>query len=315
MERHHRINSLTIALIVICFLPSGSFSQYQLQINQQTPYPEAVSVYAQVLNRKTTVFVGGLRKEDFSIFQGGVKQNITEFIEEDSPVSVVLLLDVSGSMQSDINLIKAVVTESLRLLKREDEVSLVTFADKPEVVLKFTKDKKLVNEKMGELSKKRIHGSTNVCEGLFSAAMLMNDASNSPGRRIIIVVTDNQTNSYSEPHSQEDVINALTAAGVIVHGVITPRSGLQSGETPVFNFRSGVGPYVQKTGGVLLDLVTIRVGSKLIALMQNLHKRYLLRFRPSDLKGNKRKDTIKLKISPEAEKREGKMDVLIRPSV
>jgi len=314
MERQNRINLLMQALIIISFLPSGSFSQYQRQINfRQNPYPEAVSVYAQVLNRKTTLFAGGLRKEDFTIFQGGVRQDIGEFIEEDSPVSVVLLLDISGSMQSDINLIKAVVTESLRPLKRDDEVSLVTFADKPEVVVEFTKDKNLVNEKVGELSRKRIHGTTNEREGLFFAATHLNNASNSSGRRIILVITDNISNNSSQPHSHKDVINALTVGDVIVHGLITSKG--ESALMPVLNFRSGFGPYIQETGGVLLDLGSSRARSKLNALMQNLHRRYVLRFKPSDLKGNKRNGEIKLKISPEVEKREGKMEVLIRPSL
>lgn len=316
MERRNRIKTLILVLIIIGLLSEGSFSQYQLQINErQNPSPESVSVYAQVLSRKTNLFVGGLRKEDLSIFQGGVRKETTEFIEEDSPVSVVFLLDVSGSMQYDINLIKAVVTESLRALRREDEVSLVTFSEKPAVVLEFTKDKSLVNQKIGELSRKNIHGATNEREGLFSAAMHLNNASNSSGRRIILVITDNYSNNPFQPHSQKDVINTLTVAGVKVHGLITPRDGLQSGAMPVFNFRSGVGPYVQETGGVLLDLGNERLSSKLNALMRNLHKRYVLRFIPTDLKGNKRNGEIKLKISPEVEKREDKLEVLIRPSL
>jgi VWFA-related protein len=218
----------------------------------------------QVLNRKTTLFVGGLKKEDVSIFQGGTRQVISEFIEEDSPVSVVLLLDISGSMQDGINLIKAVVTESLRPLKRDDEVSLITFADKPEVIVEFTKDKRLVDEKVGELTKKKIHGATNELEGLFVAATHLNNASNSSGRRIIVVITDNMSNNSSQPHSQKDVIKTLTVGGVIVHGLITPSGGLQSGPMPVLNFRSGFGPYIQETGGVLLDLGSKRIVSRLM---------------------------------------------------
>jgi hypothetical protein len=53
--------------------------------------------------------------------------------------------------------------------------------------------------------------------------------------------------------------------------------------------------------------------------MQNLHKRYVIKFKSSDPTGNKKNREIKLKISAEAEEREGKMevlmDLLIEPSL
>lgn len=311
MIHRNTMISLLTGFFLIGFLPvtrlceNPTRSDYQLKSD-----PEAVLVYAQVLSKRTDRFVEGLRREDFLIYDGGVKQVITDFRQEDLPVSIVLLLDVSGSMRYAVKLIKNVVTESLRPLKPEDEVSLIAFSETPRVVLPFTKDESLIKEKIEELD--RTHGPTYEREALYFAATHLRTASKPAGCRIIIMITDNVSDNHIQPHSNKDVVKELLRSGVIVHGLIVPPNGPQRIDPRGFVTKGSINTYVEETGGLLLDLRDTEARFYIAKLIDNLHKRYTFRYEPSHLKRNRSHAEIKLKISPEVEKREGKLQVSVK---
>src|SRR5258708_10894931 len=64
---------------------------------------ELVVLDAQVTRKSTRAVVSGLTKNDFAIYEDGVKQQITYFSQDNVPLSLLLLLDVSGSVQPIID--------------------------------------------------------------------------------------------------------------------------------------------------------------------------------------------------------------------
>lgn len=105
----------------------------------------AISLAVTVQNRKGK-FINDLRKEDFSIYENDKKQDITYFSQNfGSNVSLTVLLDVSGSMaiQEKLAESKKVLHYLIkRLLKPQDEVSLLIFADgEVEIAVNFTQNK------------------------------------------------------------------------------------------------------------------------------------------------------------------------------
>lgn len=85
-------------------------------------------------------FYKGLTREHFQVFEDGVQQEIINFTQEAVPVSVVLLIDASGSTrysQSSIRLAAVRFTESLGL---EDRIAIVTFNDAPRLILEWSND-------------------------------------------------------------------------------------------------------------------------------------------------------------------------------
>ena len=105
----------------------------------------AISLAVTVQSRKGK-FINDLTKEDFAIYENDKKQDITYFNQNfGANVSLTVLLDVSGSMA-----IQEKLTESkemldyliTRLLKPQDEVSLLIFADgEVEIAVNFTENK------------------------------------------------------------------------------------------------------------------------------------------------------------------------------
>src|SRR4051812_44623306 len=65
--------------------------------------------------------VTSLQKNDFKIFEDGVQQPITHFVKDDAPVSVGVLLDISGSMKTKMERASQAATEFFKYANPEDE--------------------------------------------------------------------------------------------------------------------------------------------------------------------------------------------------
>ena len=77
---------------------------------------EAVLVPVIVTDRGS--FVQGLHKRDFEVFEDGVPQQVLALASEESPLDLVLAIDISGSMESALGDVKAAVKQLLSCSKR-----------------------------------------------------------------------------------------------------------------------------------------------------------------------------------------------------
>src|ERR1700734_2862625 len=77
--------------------------------------------------------VRGLTRQHFRLFEGKAEQSIAYFSEEETPLSLAVIFDVSGSMQGKIARMRTAVWAILSGANAHDEFSLITFADKPQL--------------------------------------------------------------------------------------------------------------------------------------------------------------------------------------
>jgi len=82
--------------------------------------------------------VTGLDSANFQLFEGRQRQEIRYFSTEDAPLSLGILLDVSGSMKNKIERAREAVVEFLGAANQQDEFFMITFADRPQLLLDFT---------------------------------------------------------------------------------------------------------------------------------------------------------------------------------
>jgi len=85
--------------------------------------------------------VPGLKQDDFSIYEDGVLQRISFFSPERAPFNLVLLIDLSGSMKDEIELIKETALHFLEVISAQDSVAVITFTTDVTVVSHLTKDR------------------------------------------------------------------------------------------------------------------------------------------------------------------------------
>ena len=69
--------------------------------------------------------ISGLKKENFSIFQDGIKQEIAYFADEEAPMNVAILIDTSGSTMNVLGDIKEAAYEFVKLFRLEDKAMIV----------------------------------------------------------------------------------------------------------------------------------------------------------------------------------------------
>src|ERR1043166_2685056 len=133
---------------------------------------------AQVIDKKTRKVFGGLRREDFEIYEENIRQPVAYFSQDQLPLSVLLLLDISRSVTPIIEQVGAGANEALQRLNPENKVAVMAFADYPKLIQPFTKDRKAAAEKISEAGTTFLGYGTLLNEALYAAEQQMHNASN-----------------------------------------------------------------------------------------------------------------------------------------
>ena len=266
---------------------------------------------AQVIDKKTRKVFGGLRREDFEIYEENVRQPIVYFSQDQLPLSVLLLLDISRSVTPIIEQVGAGANEALQRLKPEDEVAVMAFADNPKLIQSFTKDRRVAAEKISEAGTTDLGHGTYLNEALHAAEQAMNNASNPTNRRAIIVITDNIAPAGGH-FGKDKVINDLLESGTVVYGLIV-RAALGK----VFNVLSfgtihGVNEYCEETGGEVLGADQKEVNNRLAEMFTRLRTRYTLGYRPPESNEEGKFRRVKVQLTPPIMKTNKKLVVRAR---
>lgn len=82
-----------------------------------------------------------LTKDDFQVFENGIRQEISGFVATDEPLKVALLLDTSGSTELRLARIQNAAISFVNQLHPDDEVAVVSFADDVKLQQDFTIDR------------------------------------------------------------------------------------------------------------------------------------------------------------------------------
>jgi hypothetical protein len=314
---HHQ---LLLICILICLYPVAAFAQAATDETFKLR-TDLVVLDAQVLNKKTGASVGNLKKEDFVIYEDGVKQEITHFSQDRLPLSILLVLDTSGSVWDAMNEMRDKTIASLDRLKESDEVALIATASQTEVIQDFTRDRRLIAEKIQNLDKNRL-GSDGILlhEALYQAARHMNKAANPVSRRVVIVITDNiSTQKIGKGHSENDSLNELYETGSVVCGLnISSLNELILRFDPFFYavkpflFRGDIKRYAEKTGGTVIKTAKDDLNTNLTAIIDQLRTRYAIGYVSSNTKRDGKFRKIKLQLSADVDKRESKPAIITR---
>jgi VWFA-related protein len=145
-----------------------------------------VNLNVSVTNRSGAAF-GNLKKEDFRVAENGDNQKIEFFAPTTAPFNLVLLLDLSGSIQDKLEIVKSAALRFLDVIEPQDRVAVVTFTDQVRVVSQLTADRSELKQRI--MAIRRPQGGTAFYEALWFS--LVDTLRNSRGQRnAIVVMTD-----------------------------------------------------------------------------------------------------------------------------
>lgn len=159
-------------------------------------------------------YIADLGESEFTVYEDGIKQQISYFGSIEEPFTVALLLDSSGSTQAQLTVIKQAAQAFVDNMRPQDRVLIIVFNDSVEIVCELTSDKSLMRK---AIEKIRPGEFTQVYEAVYTA--VWEKLQDVEGRKALILFTDGIDTASSEI-SEEDTFDALIESeDVIVYPI------------------------------------------------------------------------------------------------
>lgn len=178
-----------------------------------------VTVPVTVLDRNGR-YVPQLRRENFRIYENGQEQKIAYFATTDSPFSVVLLIDTSGSTQFRLDDIHDAAINFVGKLKLSDSVMVMSFDDRIKVECKATTDRDVITR---AIRRTRTGGGTRLYDAVED--ILKKQLKTIPGRKAVVLFTDGvDTTSYRA--SYETTVRLAEESDAPIYSVDYDTSGM-----------------------------------------------------------------------------------------
>ena len=301
-----RRTSLIYLFFALILLPA---TQFRLQAQQRsTDQPAKLEEEKVVLDfqiKRKGKFVGGLKKEDLYVYEDDAKQEITQFGEGDPPLSLVLLLDLSNSMKRSVRHVRDNAQQIVQGLDPEDEAAVMMFATDVVLAQRFTRNKQQIANAIGQAPDPG--GYTTLNRALKEAATYLTNSATRGNRRVMIVFTDDE-DTASSPDSVKQASRAIFNAGIIVCGFIVRVPSRLSDQLS----EGVVARFVRQTAGSASFFDEQRLGEQMSNVVKSLHRRYVIEYVSSNPNHNGEFRRIRVKVSPDVEKKEGKLSILTR---
>jgi len=178
-------------------------------------------------------YVTDLARDDFSIFEDGVKQDISLFTHENLPISLVLMLDTSASMDEKLETAQQAATRFVGTLKETDRAQVVQFNDRATVLQDFTAEQALLEE---AISRTETSGPTALHNALYIALKDLEKQKAAAGelrRRAIVMLTDGEDTSSLV--SDEQVLELARKSEINIYAISLRPSRVQARERLSFS--------------------------------------------------------------------------------
>jgi VWFA-related protein len=322
-----------IISFILCLLLAGpgsrlSGNQGPVSVQDADVYRvnvRVVLVDAQVVNKKTQQIVSSLKKNDMEIYEDGVRQQISSFSQDELPLSVVLLFDLTDSVRPVLKPLANGALAALQHFKPEDEVAVMVYAASARVIQDFTTDRALAAAAVEKASRMDSGEAAFFNEAIYQASGHLSHATNPQSRRVIIWLTDDVPNIPSDEikdrygrslsgdtlHTEKDALKELFRTGVVVCTLLK-RSEMSEQEDSLRDSSKIVSrmlyppgevyKYARSTGGQVVESSSKKLPAKLAQLIDDIRLRYSLGYHPSATKPKGRFCAIKVKLTPEVKK-------------
>jgi Ca-activated chloride channel homolog len=223
------------AFAVLLLLIGAAYPQSgRKTLPKQPDQDEAIRLRAEevLLNVTVTDSYGHqateLVKDEFIVAEDGQRQDIASFVISSIPVNVVLMLDASGSVVSQINSLRDAAMHFVNQLGPEDKISVIEFHTNVELIQDWTSKAEdvrhslswrfkpgMVQTKQGSFD----YGSTALFDALYSAAD--EQLAKVEGRKAIILLTDGDDTSSKVTYEQ--ALTSMVKSGSVVYVISKAR--------------------------------------------------------------------------------------------
>ena len=203
------------------------------EVRQSTVSPDGETIEGDVIRFDTSLvtvpvtvldrngrYVPQLRRESFRIYENGQEQKIAYFATTDSPFSVVLLIDTSGSTQWRLDDIQDAAINFVGKLKPSDSVMVMSFDDRIKVECKATTDRDVITK---AIRRTRTGGGTRLYDAVED--ILKKQLKTIPGRKAVVLFTDG-VDTTSHRATYETTLRLAEESDAPIYSVDYDTSGM-----------------------------------------------------------------------------------------
>ncbi|MGA8110813.1 MAG: VWA domain-containing protein [Acidobacteriaceae bacterium] len=236
--------------------------------------------------------VTGLEKQNFDVLENNRPENIRTFSCDDAPVSIGVILDLSGSMSNKVVRARGAVLQFMKTANPQDEFFVIGFNDRPELITDYTSstddiEARLMNIQAGH--------RTALLDALYFGLEKMKQAKYP--RKALLIVSDGGDNNSR--YTEGEVRSAVKEADVQIYSI-----GIFDPEAATVEERNGpqlLSDISDETGGRLFRVDDLsEMGDIATRISAELRNEYVLGYKTDDLRkdGKWRKVRVKLNAPP-----------------
>lgn len=304
-----RLGSVSILFLVALFFSSTAGvqqkSESMLTHKHSTAPPKSsdssgddpITINTDLISFNVTVTdksgqnISGLSQSAFTLFDEKTQQEISFFGEDDSPISVGIIFDLSGSMtEGKIRRARAALARFMETGHNEDEYYLITLRDgKAFLSSDRTRDQEAVIDKLTHITP---HGTTALYDGCYLG--LNKVLRGTQPRRVLLLISDGEDNNSR--YTFDELSRMLKESDVITYSIGVAEGNAEdltlSGEEVLTDIAkvSGGKYFRPRTEEEMYDIF------EHIAL--ELRHQYAIGYRPSNFTANGKWRRIKVKVTP-----------------
>jgi Ca-activated chloride channel family protein len=249
-----------------------------------------VAIYATVLDRDHHL-VTDLTRDDFEVRDNGRPVALSVFSADPAPITLGLMLDTSGSMESNLPLVITGAEDLIDRLGPEDRARIGAFGSHTITSPDFTTS----HASLLQFLHTRVHagGETPLWNAVDLMMVYLKDV---PGRRVVLVFTDGYDTTTLQ-HGFDAVRTRADNEEVMVYAIGCwngPGSGPGDNDRPDGNLRK----IAEHTGGGYVELTWSEgadLGPTFARIADELHHQYVLGFVPTNLDGKTHELEVRVK--------------------
>ena len=187
--------------------------------------PQLMRVNASVTDRSGRA-IPGMRNSDFSVYEDGSERRIVDVTPTTEPFNLVLLLDVSGSVEERIDFIRKAARDFLNTASPQDRISIISFHDDIKVISGFSTDRRLLSKKLDELD---AGGATALWDALgYTLVYTLKPLRGE--RTAVVILSDGDDNKSFIPFPA--ILEATIESGALIYPLYVPSGLIPEGSVP-----------------------------------------------------------------------------------
>src|SRR6266403_2489775 len=187
--------------------------------------PQLMRVNASVTDRNGRA-IPGMRDSDFAVYEDGSERKIVNVSPTTEPFNLVLLLDVSGSVEERIDFIRKAARDFLSTASPQDRISIISFRDDIKVISGFSTDRRLLSQKLDEIA---AGGATALWDALgYTLVYTLKPLRGE--RTAVVILSDGDDNKSFIPFPA--ILEATIESGALIYPLYVPSGLIPEGSVP-----------------------------------------------------------------------------------